>query len=76
MYHKYVLYDERNLGNFLSGFDNKNKRVLINRRKSLIFTPRNIGNTEKYKILCQQKRYSIFFDKEVLPMHLGTLSVC
>ena len=55
-FHRYVIYEERNLGNFLSSFDRKNQRVLINRRKSSIFAPQNIGNPEKYKMQCQQKR--------------------
>ena len=55
-FHRYVLYEERNMGNFFSSFDSKKQIVLINRRNYLIFTPRNIGNSEKYKMKCQQKR--------------------
>ena len=73
MFHMYVLNEERNLGIFLSGFDNKNQRVLTNWLKSSIFTPRNIGNPEKCKIKYQQNRQSDIFEKEALQMHLGTL---
>ena len=55
-FHRYVIYEERNLGKFLSNFDSKNQRVLINRYKSSIFAPQNIGNPEKYKMQYQKKR--------------------
>ena len=76
MFHRYVLYEERSLGNVLSGFDLKNQRVLINRRKSSIFTPQNIGNPEEYKMKFQKKGGIRFFYKEVFQMHLGSLPVC
>ena len=58
-FQRYVLYKKSNLGKFLSWFNRKNQRVLINRRKSLIFTPQNIVNPEKYRIHYQQNSYSI-----------------
>ena len=59
-----ILYIDipRNLGSFLSCFDRKNQKCLINRRKSSIFTPQNVGNPEKYKMQFKQKRKSVFLE--------------
>ena len=46
-FYRCVIHEERNLGNFLSSFYRKNQRVMIDRRKSSIFTPLNVGNTER-----------------------------